>query len=745
MDNSQQTQKKHREGLIIPERADVLRILEESAKPITLDKLLDSLKVTGQPEKQALGRRLRAMERDGQILQNRRGLYCLASEMEMVAGRVVGHPYHFGFVRPEGGGAQLYLSPREMRKAMHGDRVMVRVIGLDRRGRRQAVIIDVLERSARQIVGRYFIEQGIGFVVPDDKRITQNIAIPADQAGNAKPGQIVMVHALANASNRRAQLLGQIVEVVGEHRGPGIETEIAIRKLEIPHQWPQKLLDEVLFIAKEISPQEIEKREDIRHLPLITIDGQDARDFDDAIYCERENKSWRLIVAIADVAHYVKPGHALDEQAFLRGNSVYFPDRVIPMLPEKLSNDLCSLNPKVDRLCMICDMRIDSKGKVTRYRFAEAVMRSHARLTYSEVAGILLNQQQDARKRHDKIAVRLEELYRMYKTLFRKREQRGALDFEFPETKIIFGNNRKIKEIVTVYRNDAHRLIEECMLAANVCAADLLLKQKIPALYRNHDAPEKDKIKDLRDFLRGIGLSLGGRKDEINVHDYANLIKQIQKRPDGRLLQATLLRSFNQALYSPKNTGHFALAYKHYVHFTSPIRRYPDLLIHRAIKNTIRKKKPAPINNLRAIGDHCSMTERRAEEATREVTRWLKAEYMYDKIGQEFDGIITGVVEFGLFVELNDIGVDGLVHVSALGNDYYQFDPTKQCLIAKRSKHSYCLGQPLRVKLARVDLDEGKIDFDPCDAINNASKNKKQPKQRRQKKKKRKQPKKKKK
>ena len=451
----------------------------------------------------------------------------------------------------------------------------------------------------------------------------------------------------------------------------------------------------------------------MRKIKLVTIDGEDARDFDDAVYCERNGKGWRLIVAIADVSNYVRSGSALDEEAYRRGNSVYFPQQVIPMLPEVLSNVLCSLNPHVDRLCMACEMDIGARGEIKKYRFFEAVMHSAARLTYTKVAAMLVAHDAALRREYAEVVPMLEELHGLYKVLNGARQRRGAVDFELPETKIVFDANRKIERIVPLERNDAHRLIEECMLAANVCAAELLKKHKVPAPYRIHEGPTTEKLTDLREFLFELGLSLGGG-DSPQAPHYAKLLASVARRPDARLIQTVLLRSLSQALYSPDNIGHFALGYENYTHFTSPIRRYPDLLVHRAIKNILqRRPHKVSLDHAREQGEHCSMTERRADEATREVVRWLKTEYMSAHVGGEFDGIISGVTSFGVFVELNEVFVDGLIHITALGNDYYHFDPARHRLIGERTRGIYRLGDPIRIKVVRVDLDEARIDFEP--------------------------------
>jgi len=694
----------------VPSREAVLAHLAQRGEPMSLKRLAAELGVDGERDLDSFGRRLRAMERDGQLLKNRRGRYGLIEKMDMVRGHVIGHPDGFGFLEPDEGGEDLFLSPREMRQVLHGDRVVARVAGLDARGRKEGSIVEVLERRHRSVVGRFRAENQVGFVVPADKRLGQDILIPLGGESGARSGQIVVAE-IVDQPTVRTQAVGNIVEVLGDHMAPGMEIEVATRMFDLPHIWPDTVREETAQFGHQVPEDARLGRVDIRDLPLVTIDGEDARDFDDAVYCEPRGKDFRLLVAIADVSHYVRAGTALDREAYNRGNSVYFPNYVIPMLPEILSNGLCSLNPDVDRLCMVCDMHVNARGKITEYKFYNAVMRSHARLTYNVVAAMLVEKDVALRQRYAALMPHLEDLYTLYKLLHGARAKRGAVDFDLPETRIIYNEQRKIERIEPVTRNDAHRLIEECMLAANVCAAEWLTQRKMAIPYRIHAGPTPEKLANLRDFLFEFGLKLGGG-DEPQASDYAKLLASVEGRPDARLIQAVMLRSLSQAIYSPENIGHFALGYPSYAHFTSPIRRYPDLLVHRAINASLKRAAPDTAESVQVHGEHLSMTERRADDATRDVTRRLKTEYMQDRIGEEFDGIVSGVTNFGLFVELSEVYVDGLVHITALGNDYYHFDPAKHRLLGERTKTVYRLGDKLRIRVVRVDLDEAKLDFE---------------------------------
>ncbi len=688
-----------------------MALLENAGQPQSLKKILSALDISDEDGKVAIRRRLKAMTRDGQLVRNRKNMYGLAKQMDMVCGLIQGHPDGFGFVIPDGGGEDVFLSARELRKALLGDRVMVQAVQSGRGGKLEGKIVEVLQRNNHTVLGHYHSESGVGYVIPDVRRIGQDILIPQGESGKANPGQIV-VATIDQQPDEYTQPVGHVSEVLGEHMDPGMEIEIAIRKYELPNSWPKTVQKQADRIPAEVLDDHKTGRLDLRDLPLVTIDGEDARDFDDAVYCEQVDGGWKLIVAIADVAHYVRPGEPLDQEAINRGNSVYFPEQVIPMLPESLSNGLCSLNPDVDRLCMACTMTIDDDGIIQHWQFDNAVMRSHARMTYTKVAAILVDGDPDLIHEYAAVFPALQNLFALYQLRHKQRAREGMMDLDMPETRIIFNEQRKIEAIVPVVRNEAHRLIEEFMLAANVCAARFIDDAERPSLYRLHSGPTEEKREDLRRFLFELGLSLSGG-DEPDVKDYAKLLHDMSQRADAEVIKPMVLRSLSQAFYSPDNGGHFALGFSHYTHFTSPIRRYPDLQVHRTIKSILRRKS-SPYSELELVelGEHCSMTERRADDATRDVMRWLKAEFMLDRIGEDFPGTVSGVTGFGLFVQLDDIYVDGLVHITSLGNDYFHFDATKYRLTGERTGQTYRLGDRLDVQLVRVDVDEGKIDLE---------------------------------
>ncbi|WP_083930491.1 ribonuclease R [Chitiniphilus shinanonensis] len=697
----------------LPSREFIFQLVEAESAPLPVDELAARLSITAQ-ERPFFERRLAAMAREGDLMINRKGALCLPQKVDLIAGRVQGHPDGFGFLIPDDGSDDLYLGPKEMDKVLHGDRVLGQQIGFDRRGRREGKIAEILERANTTLVGRFRLEHGVSIVTAEDKRISQEILVPPKETGRARAGQIVVVE-LIQQPERHVQPVGRVIEILGNYDDPGMEIEIALRKHNLPHVFSDEAQAQAALVPSKVRKADLKpvqgvKREDLRDLPLVTIDGETAKDFDDAVYAEKRGKGWRLVVAIADVSHYVQPDDALDITSRERGNSVYFPRRVIPMLPEALSNGICSLNPDVARLCMVCDMEVGAKGAIKKYRFYPAVMHSQARLTYTKVWDMIEHPKGPTAKQYKKVLPHVQELYALFQAFSKARAKRGAIDFETVETEIRFDDHGKIREIVPVHRNDAHKLIEECMLAANVCAADILIKHKHPGLYRVHEGPKPEKLDVLREYLRTCGLTLGG-EDDPTAEDYARLLQQIKSRPDAELLQTMLLRSLSQAVYTPDNKGHFGLGYPAYAHFTSPIRRYPDLLVHRSIKAILAGKKYKPSLKWDALGIQCSMTERRADDASRDVLNFLKCYYMQDKVGEVFEGSVAAVTSFGMFVLLDDLYVEGLVHVSELGSDYFHYDERRRELRGERSGKVYKLTDRVRVKVVRVDLETSKIDF----------------------------------
>jgi ribonuclease R len=676
-----------------------------------LDELMQAFDLEGARMRSSLLDTLKRMHEAGQIIENRRGEYCLAEKLELIAGLVSGHRDGFGFVLRDDGGEDAYLSAREMRSLLDGDRVAIRIVGRDRRGKPEARVVEILERGLEDVAGQFIRERGIGVVVPDNPRIPHRFLIPEGESAQAKPGQIVVARILDYPTDVE-QPTARIVRVIGSPEKKGIATDIAIHAHGIPNVWPEGVSRSVRSFTESVSAADKKDRLDLRELPLVTIDGADARDFDDAVYCEAAGHGWRLIVAIADVGHYVEPGGDIDKEALKRGTSVYFPDRVVPMLPEVLSNGLCSLNPEVDRLCMVCDMRIDNAGAVTRSQFAEGVMRSAARLTYSEVNGHLTGKTPSAVPKALKQP--LSRLHDLYKAFASARHRRGAIELDIPQTRIELGSGGEVVRILTVARNDAHRLIEECMIAANVQAAKFLKKHRIHGLYRVHDKPDPDRFDELRQYLLGLGLKVP-HPEHVEPRHFNQLILQVRERPDAESISVAMLRSLMHAEYTAKNIGHFGLALEAYAHFTSPIRRYPDLLVHRAIRHIVRGGKAAgyrySASDMERLGTICSAHERRAEDATRDVEARLKCQFMEDKVGEEFDGVITGVTNFGVFVQLTDLTVDGLIHVSSLENDYYHYDAGSQSLVGEQSGKRYRLGERLRVVVSRVDVETRRIDF----------------------------------
>lgn len=698
----------------IPSREFILQALAEAGQPLGFGGVCERLGVKDRAVRQALTKRLGAMVRDGQLLLNRADEYCLLDRLQLVVGIVSGHKDGFGFLRPEGGGDDVFLAYRQMRQVMHGDRIAVRVTGEDPRGRKEGALVEVLERRTREVAGRFTFESGVGFIEPDNRRISHRIVVPADARGGAKSGDLVVAE-IVEPPTAHADPVGRVTRILPEAGAAGTAIELAIASHGLSQEFPPAAIREARRFGKAVPATTEAGRVDLRKLPLVTIDGEDARDFDDAVYAEATRGGFRLLVAIADVSHYVEPGSALDGEARERATSVYFPGRVIPMLPEQLSNHLCSLMPEVERLCMVCDMHVASEGKVTRTRFYPGLMRSAARLTYTRVAAALVGGDDAMRRELAPALPVLETLHEVYRALRRHREARGALDFEAPEVKVLVDEGGQVTDIRAFPRNDAHRLIEECMIAANVEAAKFLKKHKMPALFRIHGVPEEERIADLKRFLamRGVHLETG---QELEPARLQKVLQQVVDRPDAAVLENAIIRSLPQALYQPLNIGHFGLALSEYVHFTSPIRRYPDLLVHRAIRHAIGGGTAVDFEHsaqeMETLGQECSLRERKADEAARSVVAFLKCEFMKDRVGQEFDAVATGVTDFGVFVQLKEWQVDGLVHVTSLPRDYFRFHEADRMLVGERSGQRYGIGDELRVRLVRVDSADRKIDFE---------------------------------
>jgi ribonuclease R len=699
----------------IPNRTELLDFLKEAGRPMRLAALMDAFGLKGQKMQGLLADNLGKMLRAGQIIENRRGEYCLVERLNLVTGTVSGHRDGFGFVRRDEGDDDVYLSAGQMRSVFDGDRVAIRIIGEDRRGRPEGKLVEVLKRGVREVAGQFIRERGVGVVIPDNPRIAHRILIARGAAGNAKHGQVVVVRILDYPTHVE-QATGEIIEVIGSPGEKGVATDIAIHAHGIPTDWPDAVREQAGEFGDAVPDAAKIERVDLRDTNLVTIDGADARDFDDAVFAEPSGKGYRLLVAIADVGHYVVPGSPIDKQAIHRGTSVYFPDRVVPMLPEVLSNGLCSLNPKVDRLCMVCEMRVGPDGKVARSKFYEAVMRSKARLTYSQVSNFLTGQTGHSVPKEVQPDIRhLHEVFHLFAT---NRRKRGAVELDIPQARIQMGDDGAVRSIVAVERNDAHRLIEECMIAANVQAAKFIRKNRIAGLFRVHAKPSPDRFDELRLYLVSLGMKVP-HPDHVQPRDFARMAEQIADRPDAAAIYMAMLRSMSHAEYTPKNIGHFGLALDAYAHFTSPIRRYPDLLVHRAIRHLVRGGKPGryeySADRMEQLGEICSAHERRAEDATREVEAWLKCQFMDGRVGQEYPGVITGVTNFGVFVQIPELQIDGLVHVTSLGSDYYQFEPGSQSLIGERSGKRFRLGDALDIVVARVDLESKRIDFNLVD------------------------------
>lgn len=693
----------------VASRQELIKLLSNSQKPLSLKEIIKKLKIKKHLEKQeGIRRRLSAMVRDGQILKNRNDRFGVLAKMHLVKGTVQGNKEGFGFLIPEDGAKDLFIHFKQMTKVMHGDKVLAQRVEF--KGRDEARIVEVIEYANKVLVARYISEAGVGIGIPVNTRIRNEIIIPESKQNQAQNNEMVLIE-IIKPPGKHFQAVGKVIEILGTHLDPGMEIDVALHAWGVPHVWPDEVLKFVGKISPNVSQSDFNNRIDLTKTPFITIDGEDSKDFDDAVWCEPINKAWRVRVAIADVSHYLPITGALNDEAVTRATSVYFPEFVVPMLPEVLSNGICSLNPDENRLALVCEMIVSDSGLLQSYDFFQAVIKSHARLSYTQVNHVLTkSQDNDSLDLGGKLPV-IFELHKLYKALNKQRQLRGALDFDTFETVIEFDQNKKIKQIVPSFRNDAHKLIEELMILANVCAGKFVQKHKLPALYRVHESPKSLKIADLRQFLSEFNIELKGQ-DSPKPKDYSQVLKQAKTKPEYELIKTVLLRSQNQAVYTPENLGHFGLAQEIYAHFTSPIRRYPDVLVHRAIKHVINhkgKKYHYQADEMVKLGKLCSLAERRADDATRDVVDWLKCEFMQDKVGDTFQGKVSSVTSFGLFVRLDKFYIDGLVHISSLPQDYYHFNAVRHRLEGRNK--IYCIGDELRVIVARVNLDERKIDF----------------------------------
>jgi ribonuclease R len=701
----------------VPGPNEILAALEQRGVPTSFAALAKSFSVKDDKLRAALKKQLGRMSARGQLIQNRREEYCLLNKIDALSGKVSAHRDGFGFLIPDDGSDDVFLPPHAMRQIMDGDRVAVHVTGTDRKGRPKGDLVEVLERGKDTAVGKFCSEQGLSYVIETSRSQQRFMVAPRDTAG-AADGDMVKVAIVAYPTNRR-EAQGKVVKILGAPDDPGMLTTLAIESFGLRTGWPQEIEDATARLGSSVRAGDKQDRVDLRDMPLVTIDGADARDFDDAVYAEKAGSGWRLVVAIADVSHYVQMGKALDDEARTRGTSTYFPDRVVPMLPEVLSNGLCSLNPKVDRLCLVCDMRIGASGKVEKSKFYRAVMHSHARLTYTEVNSVVGDRDAAARKKYQKLLAHLDNLHAVYKSFEKARSRRGALDLDIPEVRITMGANHTIETVAPVQRNDAHRLIEECMIAANVQAAKFLRRHRLPTLYRVHPQPNVDKFEELRLMLQELGFKVSAEA-RTQPRSLNKVLAELHRRPDFAVLATSVLRTMQQAVYQPANEGHFGLALDAYAHFTSPIRRYPDLLVHRGIGHILDGGKPGAfaykMPAMEMLGKTCSALERQAEAASRHVESRYKCIYIQEHVGGEFDGVITGVTHFGLFVMLSDFFVEGLIHVTSLGNDYYHSEHGGLRLTGERTGHSFGLGDPIRVRVSRVNVEEARIDLQLTDA-----------------------------
>lgn len=697
----------------LPSREFILLWLEEQGKLLTFPQIVKAFNMS-EARGDLLHYRIKAMIAAGQLMRNRQGFIGVSHKMDLVSGYVIAHPEGYGFLNVEGDIDDGFIPPQYMRELMHGDKILARIKHVDGQGRKDYVPVEILQRGQKRVVGKLLNNQGIFSVIPENRRLTQPIMIPKAALGDAVANQIVLAEITAYPSKHQ-QAIGTIVKVLGDEMAAGLEVAIAIENYNIPNHFSDAVRAQIEKMPDALQEADYVDRLDLRHLPMVTIDGISARDFDDALYAEKRGENYRLFVAIADVSYYVKPDSPLDEEAYARGTSVYFPDRVVPMLPEKLSNGLCSLNPHVDRLCLVCELTITPSGQIKNSKFHQAVIQSHARLTYETVEKILFLQDPLMQESFAQLRAPLEDLRAVYQILRTAREKRQAIRFDFKEAEFLFDSEGKIESIQARKELESYQLIEECMVIANVAAAKFLQKHKLIGLYRVHDKPSAERFEKVFNYFAKLGFKTPSF-DTVTVEHFAHLLKKAEGRQDRALLEKMILRSLPQALYSSENRGHFALALSHYAHFTSPIRRYPDLLVHRAIRHCLQEESSEvslySLEKMDEMAKHCSMTERRADDASRDAMDFLKCEFMSHRIGDEFFGEISSVTSFGLFITLDEFFIDGLVHVSTLPSDYYHYDADNVRLLGERSGHSYQLMDKVRIRVVQVNIEDKKIDFE---------------------------------
>ena len=708
----------------IASRELLLKHLSEAPEPLSAERLAKRLGMRTDAQRDALEKRLAAMVRDGQAIEGPKG-FATASEAERLAGLVRGRANGDVLVIPDDASGALLLARADTASLMHGDRVEVRAVGMNERGRRVARLIRRIGEAPKRIGGIWHAGVGHGRVEPEDPGHWYSVEIASRSSHGAKDGDNVIVE-ITRRPQGETPAHGRIVEVLAGMRPSDVAARFAIVRHDLPQEFPEDVLHAANAFDPKVLPADKAGREDLRGLPLVTIDGADARDFDDAVYAERlKGGGWRLVVAIADVSHYVRVGSALDVEARARATSVYFPDRVIPMLPEHLSNHLCSLMPDVERLAFVCDMRVGKTGVPGRAHFYEAVIRSHARLTYDEAWRFLADPADTSNAAlTPEVRASLQDLYAVYGALKEARDARGALDFRGGEVKARIGEDGKIEGFYAVLRNDAHRLIEECMIAANVQAATALRLAKAKSLYRVHGQPEAKRVTELMKVM--TALKIGATFSESPTpREFRQLVERIAARPDGALLEGLVIRALAQAVYQQTNIGHFGLALEEYAHFTSPIRRYPDLLVHRAIKGALVPSSASghrySTAELQALGAESSERERRADDASRDVMGYLKCLYLQPRIGESFEATVTSALEFGLFVQLKEMPIDGLVHISNLPGDYWELDSGGMGLVGRRTGRRWRMGDAVKVRLNRVDLLQRQIDFELVETTGEAA------------------------